>query len=427
MKKRKKVEVNDKEKEIDHQDPESVSTLQPFLNLSSPPPAPPLVHIEPTQHESVIIKEPPGGEEEANNPRPKKKKTTRSPRACVWCRQHKRKCDGNLPCGPCMNSVDGRNCIYQMPKKRGRKTKRDYDGKVAPWYSGTGPITDSVEVAHPFEEVIPRMGENPAREIKPKTGRNALPAFSTIPPLKSAPAPIASETVIQTRWSMPVQPRTDPRSPAPVADPPLPRPERPAWGVSQPFPPTNSPRTYRPPASWNPPPLPDPSGPATTKQHGSPWTPNSNPTPPTAPFWNQYGYLDQHPQPGNDDQTIPVFPDYRREKWNGDPYEQQRAYGVDDRIRWNPYQHGRRKEGQEEHRQSQYSHVRRDVGGYGLPENFDHSDHPEFPDHDGTDSGIRRHIEDIHDRLSHGSGTEPTESEKTLPFLGEVLQKFGEK
>jgi len=59
------------------------------------------------------------------------KSSSRSFRACIWCRTHKRKCDGSEPCSTCSASTDPRRCEYAPPQKRGRKIKRPYADKLS--------------------------------------------------------------------------------------------------------------------------------------------------------------------------------------------------------------------------------------------------------------------------------------------------------
>jgi len=48
---------------------------------------------------------------------------------CLSCRVSKRKCDGNIPCGRCIEKGKEDTCMQVMPKKRGRKRKVDSNGR----------------------------------------------------------------------------------------------------------------------------------------------------------------------------------------------------------------------------------------------------------------------------------------------------------
>jgi len=48
-------------------------------------------------------------------------KRARASRACKECKTNRRKCDGLDPCKPCIDAGTPELCIYEVPKKRGRR------------------------------------------------------------------------------------------------------------------------------------------------------------------------------------------------------------------------------------------------------------------------------------------------------------------
>jgi len=58
----------------------------------------------------------------------KQKKGKRASRACKECKINRRKCDGKDPCQPCLEMGTPMQCNYEVPKKRGRRAKKDIQG-----------------------------------------------------------------------------------------------------------------------------------------------------------------------------------------------------------------------------------------------------------------------------------------------------------
>ena len=53
----------------------------------------------------------------------KKIKKKRAARACVSCRKVHIACDGNLPCGKCINKGNAHTCFYDLNEKKRAKKK----------------------------------------------------------------------------------------------------------------------------------------------------------------------------------------------------------------------------------------------------------------------------------------------------------------
>ena len=86
-------------------------------------------------------------------------KISRSPRACISCRANKLKCDGLKECNNCLNN--NKICVYQEPKKRGRKAKYQpdnqelHDSIMLPSFSVVNQYVDT-----PYEEGSFYIGDN---------------------------------------------------------------------------------------------------------------------------------------------------------------------------------------------------------------------------------------------------------------------------
>jgi len=56
-------------------------------------------------------------------------KRARASRACKECKTNRRKCDGLDPCKPCIDAGTPELCIYELPKKRGRRFREGQSEK----------------------------------------------------------------------------------------------------------------------------------------------------------------------------------------------------------------------------------------------------------------------------------------------------------
>jgi len=122
-------------------------------------------------------------------------KRGRASRACKECKTNRRKCDGMDPCKSCIEIGTPQLCVYEVPKKRGRRFRGETSGEMKEPDPGNVSLIPS-EVPDD-QQSLPTSEEGPAHVPKFKLSAT-VPSFSFVPvivPTTSLENPIITSNI----------------------------------------------------------------------------------------------------------------------------------------------------------------------------------------------------------------------------------------
>jgi len=126
-------------------------------------------------------------------------KRARASRACKECKTNRRKCDGLDPCKPCIDAGTPELCIYEVPKKRGRRFREGQSSEKKSKFDTTHEDPTLIDIEK--KSGTTDISEEPSFRLSA-----TVPSFSFVPVISpSTSIPEVISDIIET----PKEPRRE--------------------------------------------------------------------------------------------------------------------------------------------------------------------------------------------------------------------------